>query len=165
MSKDVRIGCHELGLEMNNNAESTKKPADRNKTLIQEIGDTWWTKSNWGGKSSGTSACFCFNWAWYWASSSGSLSNAKSHILKPQKQSHNLWERCTPRNIRKKKEPKREIQNHKVPGAGQEEYVNWWSAEVTLSVDDSWGLHSIDVMGSVWYLKWATNVSSCTCEI
>lgn len=45
---------------------------------------TWWTKSNWGGKSSGASACFCFSWAWYWASSSASLSNDKSHILHSQ---------------------------------------------------------------------------------
>lgn len=39
-------------------------------------------------------------------------------------------------------------------------YVSWWSADETAKVDASCGLHSTDVIGSLWYLKCATSESS-----
>ena len=39
-------------------------------------------------------------------------------------------------------------------------YVSWWSSDVTANVDASCGLHSIDVMAFLWYSKCATMVSS-----
>lgn len=45
--------------------------------------------------------------------------------------------------------------------AREDAYVSWSSAELAAMVELSCALHSMDVMGCVWYLKWATNASSC----
>jgi hypothetical protein len=44
---------------------------------------------------------------------------------------------------------------------GEYSYINWWSADMTKRVDASYGLHSMDVIAPIRYLKWATNGSSC----
>lgn len=110
---------------------------------------TWWTKRSCGGRSAGAFTC-SFVLALNSASSSSSLSRERSHILRM-----NVMEIVKFKfKIHGTTENWHDISHVEVS------YVSWLSDDDTAKVEASCGLHSMDVMGCLWYSKCATTGSS-----